>query len=117
ELVGAVCRGLWEAKAAESSMVSAMAQPELFERTVKLAHQPEHYRDRELLLKAWGLLPDKKGTAINIINHPTAQAQQIKLPDLGSGRRLRSLDEEIIEMSRELDAPFLVKEDEGDDAA
>jgi hypothetical protein len=110
ELVGTVCRTLFESKAAESSMVSAIAQPELFERTVQLAGKAEHYRDRELLFRAWGCLPDKKGSSINIINNPMAQAS-VKLP--GEEPRLKSFDEDIIEMSRQLDsAPFLVKDED-----
>lgn len=117
DLIGAVCRGLWESKAAESSMVSAIAQPDLLERTVKLAYQEENYRDRELLFRAWGCLPDKKGASINIINSPTAQAGAVKLAGEDISGRLKSMDEEVIEMSRQLETPFVVKSDvpsEGD---
>jgi hypothetical protein len=74
ELVGAVCRALWECGVAESSVVSAIAHPKVVESTVKLALKAEHYRDRELFFRLTGSLPDKKGASINIFNNPTAQA-------------------------------------------
>jgi hypothetical protein len=83
-------------------------------KTAALAQDPEHYHDRELFFRLTGSLPDKKGASINIFNTPTAAAGQIKLPDLGQGRaRLKSFDEEIIDMSRQLDSegPFLVTDD------
>lgn len=113
ELVGAVCRALWESKAAESSMVSAIAHPEVLVATAKMAQHPMHSRDRELFFRLTGSLPDKKGASINIINNPTAQAGSVKLMDEASGNRLRSMDEEVIEMTRQLDrsTPFLMKDD------
>jgi hypothetical protein len=108
DLVGAVCKALWSSGTPESSMVSAIAQPEVLTETVKFAMQPENYRDRELLFRAWGMLPDKKGTSINIINQPSTQTA-VKLG--GEEPRLKSFDEEVIEMGQQLDAPFLVKPD------
>lgn len=111
ELVGAVCRAVWESKAAESSMVSSMAHPEVLIQTAKLAKKAENHRDRELFFRLTGSLPDKKGTSISIFNNPTA-AGEVKLQDLGAGRgKLKSFDEEIIEMDRDLETgpPFLVK--------
>jgi hypothetical protein len=92
-------------------MVSAIAQPEVLTETVKFAMEPEGYRDRELLFRAWGMLPDKKGTSINIINQPSTQQTAIKLG--GEEPRLKTFDQEIIEMGQQLDAPFLVKEETG----
>jgi hypothetical protein len=110
ELIGAVCRALWESKAAESSMVSAMAQPEVLATTAKLALEADHHRDRELFFRLTGSLPDKKGTSINIINNPMAQAS-VKLAS--EEPKLKSFDEDIIEMSRQLEgAPFLVKDED-----
>jgi hypothetical protein len=118
ELVGAVCRALWESKAAESSMVSAIAHPELLERTAKLANGKESFRDRELFFRMTGSVPDKKGASINIFNNPTAHAGSVKLVDGEiNGTRLKTMDEEVIEMTRQLDRsarlPFL--NGDGDD--
>ena len=119
ELVGAVCRAIWEHKAAESSMVSSIAHPELLLETIKFAKKEENYRDRELYFRMMGSLPDRKGASINIFNAAAGQvAEGAVLPDLAPGRaRLKSFDDEIIEMSRDLessDPPFLVKEDAED---
>jgi hypothetical protein len=117
ELIGAVCRALWESKAAESSMVSAIAHPEVLARTAALAQGgASNYRERELFFRLTGSLPDKKGASINIINNPTAQAGTVKLGDGElNGPRLLTMDEEVIEMTRQLDpgkAPFLVEDDD-----
>jgi hypothetical protein len=112
ELVGAVCRAIWENKAAESSMVSSIAHPELLLHTIKFAKKEENYRDRELYFTMMGSLPNRKGASINIFNAAAGQIGDGKLPDLAQGRsKLRSFDEEVIEMSRDLEAPFLVKDD------
>lgn len=115
ELIGAVCRALWESKAAESSMISAIAQPLVLAQTARLAQgDAENFHDRELFFRLTGSLPDKKGTSINIINNPTAQAS-VKLMDSEiSGIRLKTMDEEVIEMTRQLDpsTPFLMKDDD-----
>jgi len=111
ELVGAVCRAIWESKAAESSMVSSIAHPELLLDTIKFARKEENYRDRELYFRMMGSLPDRKGASINIFNQAAGQVGE--LPDL-TRAKLRSFDEEVIEMSRDLespDPPFLVKPD------
>lgn len=110
ELIGAVCRYIWESKSAETSMITAIAVPEIMIRTAALAKKAAHFKDRELILRTAGLLPDKKGASISIVNAPTAQAAEVKLPHLSSGSaRLRSYDEEVIDMGRILDAPFVVK--------
>ena len=112
ELVGAVCRAIWEAKAAESSMISSIAHPEVLMEVAKLAKKPDHHRDRELFLRLTGSLPDRHGQSINIFNQ--AGVNQNKMPDLAQGpARLKAFDEEIIEMSKTLDAPpFLVKDED-----
>lgn len=114
ELVGAVCRNIWETKAAESSMVSAIAHPEMLMTTIKLAKKPDNFRDRELYFRMAGSLPDRKGASINIYNQ--AAGQPPNLPELGqAARMLGSIDDEVIEMSRDLelpDAPFMVKRDD-----
>lgn len=111
ELVAAVCRAVWETKASESSMISAMAHPQVLERTAVLAKKADHTRDRELFFRLTGSLPDKKGASINIFNQNQAAAADGALPVLNPARtRFRGVDEEVIEMSRELDAgaPFVV---------
>jgi len=110
ELYGAVCRQLWETKALESSTISSIQHPELLLATIRLAKKPENYRDRELCFRMMGSLPDKKGASINIFNTAAAQTAEVSLPDRA---KLRSFDEEVIEMSRDLetDVPFLVKSD------
>lgn len=110
ELVGAVCRQIWEAKAAESSMVSSIAHPELLMTTIRLAKKADNFRDRELYFRMMGSLPDRKGASINIFNQAAGEAPA--LPELAQPARLRSFDEEVIEMSRDLetpDAPFVVR--------
>ena len=113
ELYGAVCRQMWDAKAAESSMMCSIEHPEVLGAMIKFAKKPEHYHDRELFLRTTGSLPDKKGASINIFNQ--AVGGPPVMPDLGQPRaKLRSFDEEVIDMSRDLetaDAPFLVKQD------
>lgn len=115
ELIGAVCRAIWENKAAESSMVSSIAHPQVLQSTIKFAQREENYHDRELYFRMVGALPDRKGTSINIYNAAAGHVggDNTKIPELGQGRaRLRTFDEEVIEMSRDLevDAPFLVEE-------
>lgn len=117
ELIGAVCRQIWESKAAESSMISSIAHPELLLETIRLAKRPENFKDRELCFRMMGSLPDKKGTSINIFNTAAAQAAEASLPDLASGRqRLKSFDQEIIDIDRDVETeatvPFLVKEED-----
>lgn len=113
ELVGAVCRQIWESKAAESSMISSIAHPELLMNTIKLAKKEKNFKDRELYFRMAGSLPDRKGASINIFNQ--AAGTLPVLPELArTSSKLRSFDEEIIDMSRDLeapDAPFLVKDD------
>lgn len=115
ELVGAVCRHVWESKAAESSLVSSIAHPQLLLDTIKFARKEENYRDRELYFRMMGSLPDRKGASINIFNAAAGQVSEA-LPEIRQGpARLRTFDDEVIEMSRDLesDPPFLVR-DEGD---
>lgn len=115
ELVGTVCRHIWESKAAESSMVSSIAHPELLLDTIKFARKEENFRDRELYFRMTGSLPDRKGASINIYNQAAGQVNDVALSELGQGpARLRTFDDEIIEMSRDLesDPPFLVKDDQ-----
>jgi len=112
ELVGAVCRAIWESKAAESSMVSSIAHPELLLNTIHFAQKEKNFKDRELFFKMTGSLPDKKGASINIFNTAAGQMGEA-IPDLAAGKsKLRSFDQEIIEMSRDLETPFLLKESE-----
>jgi hypothetical protein len=103
ELVGSVCRAIWESKAAESCMVSSIAHPELLLDTIQFAKKEENFRDRELFFRMAGSLPDRKGTSINIFNQAAGQVSD--LPDLASRAKLRSFDEEVIEMSRDLETP------------
>ena len=108
ELIGAVCRQIWESKAAESSMVSSIAHPEMLMQTIRFAKREENFKDRELYFRMMGSLPDRKGSSINIYNQA---AGAIEAPSLDAGRsKLRTFDEEIIEMSRDLETPFLVKD-------
>ena len=112
ELIGAVCRAIWESGAAESSMVSSMAHPELLMHTIRFAKKEENFRDRELFFRMAGSLPDRKGTSINIFNQ--AAGQMGDMPDVVGRSKLRSFDEEVIEMSRDLETPdsppFLVRQ-------
>jgi hypothetical protein len=112
ELMGAVCRAIWECGAAESSMLCAMAQPEVLERTVKLAKESEHFKDRELFFRLTGSLPDKGGTSINIVNQTMAATGAPAANGKVFSGTLKSFDEEIIEMSQLLDGAFQVKNGE-----
>lgn len=112
ELVGTVCRQIWENKAAESSMVSSIAHPEVLMTTIRLAKKADNFRDRELYFRMTGSLPDRKGASINIFNQAAGGAPA--LPDLAQPAKLQSFDDEIINMSRDLevpDAPFVVRGD------
>ena len=112
ELYGAVCRQLWDSKAAESSMMCSIEHPEVLGATIKFAKRPGFYHDRELFLRSTGSLPDRKGASINIYNQAAAGAAAA-LPEAAQAK-LRTFDDEIIDMSRDLeapDAPFLVKQD------
>lgn len=115
ELVGAVCRHIWESMAAESSMVSSIAHPQLLLDTIKFARKEENYRDRELYFRMMGSLPDRKGASINIFNAAAGQVNDREaLSEIRQGpARLRTFDDEVVEMSRDLegDPPFLVKDD------
>lgn len=114
ELVGAVCQQIWASKAAESSMVSAIAHPEVLMRTIQLAKAEENFRDRELFFRMSGSLPDRKGASINIYNQAAGQVTEAPLPSVVGRAKLKSFDDEIIEMSKDLetpDPPFLVRPD------
>lgn len=112
ELYGTVCRQVWDSKAAESSMMCSVEHPEVLAAMIRFAKKEGHYQDRELFLRTTGSLPDRKGASINIFNQAAGVAAT--LPDLSQPRtKLRSFDEEVIEMSRDLeisDAPFVRQE-------
>lgn len=111
ELVGAVCQNLWASKAAESSMVSAIAHPEVLMKLVEFAKKEENFRDRELYLRATGSLPDRKGNSINIYNQAVGQNAEIPLPSVVGKAKLKTFDAEVIDMNRDLETPnppFLV---------
>jgi hypothetical protein len=112
ELVGEVCRAIWETKAAESSMVSSIAHPEMLMSTIRFGKKEENFRDRELYFRMMGSLPDRKGNSINIFNQAAGQVGT-DIPELGSPAKMRSFDEEVVEMSRDLesDVPFIVSGD------
>ena len=110
ELVGAVCQNVWASKAAESSMISSIAHPELLLDTIKFARKEENHRDRELCFRMMGSLPDKKGTSINIFNQAVGQNAEVPLPSVVGKAKLKSFDAEVIDMDRDLaDPPFLVR--------
>ena len=110
ELVGAVCQTVWASKAAESSMISSIAHPELLLATIKFAQKEENQRDRELCFRMFGSVPDKKGTSINIFNQAVGQNAEVPLPSVVGKAKFKSFDAEVIDMDRDLaDPPFLVK--------
>ena len=93
-------------------MVSSMAHPEVLQKTAQLAKKAGHQRDRELFFRLTGSLPDKKGSSINIFNQ-NAAVQNPKLPELNQPRtRFKGFDDEVIEMSRQLEAPFVPAEED-----
>ena len=83
----------------ESSTISSIQHPELLLATIRFAKKEENYKDREMCFRMMGSLPDKKGTAINIFNAATGQT--IEASDLVSGHRLKSFDQEIIDIDRD----------------
>ena len=113
ELVGAVCQHIWASKAAESSMVSAIAHPEVLMDTIRFARKEENFRDRELYFRMTGSLPDRKGASINIYNQAAGQVEAA-LPSIAGKAKLKTVDDEVSDMSRDLetpDPPFLVRPD------
>jgi len=110
ELIGAVCRAIWESKAAESSIIAAIMHPRVLESISKFALDPDHYADRELYMRSTGSLPDRKGVSVNIVNSPGMPAASLTFD--GPAAKLPTMDEDVIEMSRHLDgAAFVVKKD------
>lgn len=105
ELYEAVCGQMWDSKAAESSMMCSLEHPQVLGAMIKYAKEENHYQDRELFLRATGSLPDKKGASINIFNQAAGIAAGPALDGQPPRARLRSFDEEIVEMSRDLEAP------------
>jgi hypothetical protein len=91
-----------------------MAHPQVLMATAQLAQKAVGYKDRELFFRLTGSLPDKKGASINIFAGSSANTE-VKSPlDITPRSRLRSFDDEIIEMSKELEPagpPFIVKEE------
>jgi hypothetical protein len=53
-------------------------------------------------------LPDRGGVSVNVVNQ--AVTAGVAVPANGSADRLLTMDEEVIEMSRQLEGPFPVKE-------
>jgi hypothetical protein len=109
--IAAVCKAVWNTNAAESSVISSIAHPQLLAKTIQFAQKEDNYSDRELYFRLMGSLPDKKGTSINIFQQ--AIGAPPPMPELGqTAAPLRSFDDEVVEMSRDLevpDAPFMVK--------
>lgn len=110
DLVGKVCAVIWESKAAETSLISAIALPEVLDKTAQQAKTAKGYKDRELLLRATGSLPDKKGMTINYDQRQQTaimSGQPIPAPRglLGGGVELADMDTEVVSMSRLLAGP------------
>ena len=101
ELVGAVCRQMWESNAAVSTMVASMAHPELLKSTIKFAKKEANYKDREMFFRMTGSLPDKKGSSINIFTQAAGVPAEPAL--LERGGKLKTFDSEVIEMERDLE--------------
>ena len=113
EPVGAVCQSIWASKAAESSMVSAIAHPELLMDTIKFARKEENFKHLELFFRMAGSIPDRKGTSINIFNQAAGQVAEVPLPSVVGKAKLKSFDAEVIDMDRDLaDPPFLVRKED-----
>jgi hypothetical protein len=70
ELMGAVCRAIWECGAAESSHCAKPSRRSWS--TIERARKPNHFRDRELFFRLTGSLPDKGGTSISNVNTVSA---------------------------------------------
>lgn len=101
DLFGAVCKELWRTSAGASSIIAATATPDVIGATAFYARHPEFSKDRELFLRATGMLPDKKGASVNIYNNPSPEA-----PDLGAQMKtLPTMEQDTLDMERELTAP------------
>lgn len=101
DLIAAVCKAIWESKSAESTMISAIAHPQLIERTVKLADKAANHKDRELFFRLSGSLPDRKGNSVMpSVNINLGNAPMPNLPTFSG--ELESFDEESVNLARRL---------------
>ena len=117
ELYGAVSRAMWETQGATSSMIGSIEHPKVLQKTARLAMKADHFKDREMFFAITGSLPHKKGASITIFNNPSASSHEVKL-DMQIRPKLKSFDEAVIDMSRELEPagpPFLVDEEKSDE--
>ena len=101
ELVGAVCRHMWEANASVSTMIASMAHPDLLKNTIKFAKKEGNFKDREMFFRMTGSLPDRKGQSINIFTQAAGVAAEPAM--LERGGKLKTFDSEVIEMERDLE--------------
>ena len=101
ELVGAVCRHMWETNASMSAMIASMAHPKLIESTLRFAKKEANFKDREMFFRMTGSLPDRKGASINIFTQAAGELQQGEQSLRGG--KLKTFDSEVIDMSRDLE--------------
>lgn len=74
EFLGKVTQVAFEQNMDLSNLIAAVSQPEVVEYTIQQAQTPEGQKDRELLMKHSGFLPQAKGTEIQILNQIAARA-------------------------------------------
>jgi hypothetical protein len=70
---------------------------------VKHAQKAGNFKDRELFMRTTGSLPDKKGAAVHVtFNNPNSIGEGMSR---ASGSGLLSMDDEVVEMTKQLEAP------------
>jgi len=108
ELVGAVASAGYRWNADVSTLIAAVAHPQVTQACVERALQADGFRDREMLFKASGILPTPAASSIHILN--TAAA---KTTTTGADSGLPSFEEDVLTFSeiirRALEEPDLQK--------
>lgn len=105
ELISSVCGEIWRTKSNESSMVAAIAHPQVMDKIAEYAQTPFGYDHAELFMRATGSLPDKKGISVVVNN----SQQNANMPASGQGPSgFMSMDQDVIEMDKRLELPEAV---------
>ncbi len=122
DLIGWVSRQVWQEGSAKSAMCMSFMRDRVLDKTAEFAMaSPDNARHTELFMKASGLLPASSGgrggpsVMIPIFNQPSASSGAVALagaktetsPTGAAG--LRTMDDEIVELSRimQMDSPVL----------
>jgi hypothetical protein len=103
KLCAAVAEQVWLNKQQESVIFSSTALPEMLQATAFYGQvHGDYHKDRELFLRATGMLPDRKGTSVIINNSP--QTANITAEPLSAGTNgFRPMDQRVIDLGKVLD--------------